>query len=264
MKFHQIHPPTSTKKTTCLSRNIDSNCSLYTSTSSLRLLCWPVNVQQMQRQVIHWVQKIQVLYSGQGGFAQGQTFLGRSGLNNMQSTGSSIKKWRRTSILHQQWNYSILHAFFLTPTTNSVFRPGHMVFSIINHPEEKHNFLGLGQGLGNTVAKLGHHICGSCTQALVLFVVVEEEEGVTCCQSQDEESLNKKKEPVYIYIYIYTLHVYVNVIWTFGHLWIWTASAYELTYRPKSHKCSSHLCFVKQQHEFLLGVKNGSLEIWKG
>ena len=159
-----------------------------------------VHVQQMQRQVIYWVQKIQVLYSGQGGFAQGQTFLGRSGLNNMQSTGSSNKKWRRTSILHQQWNYSILHAFFLTPTTNLVFRPGHMVFSIINHPEEKHNFLGLGQGLGNTVAKLGHHICGSCTQALVPCACCG------CCWGGGGRVLPKsgwrvlkqKKEPVYM------------------------------------------------------------------
>ena len=191
--------------------------------------------------MIYWVQKIQVLYSGQGGFAQGQTFLGRSGLNNMQSTGSSNKKWCRTSILHQQWNYSILHAFFLTPTTNSVFRPGHMVFSIINHPEEKQNVLGLGQGLGNTVAKLGHHICGSCWGG-----------GGRVLPKSGWRVLKQKKG---------TCVCYMNVIWTFGHLWIWTASAYELTYRPKSQKCSSHLRFIKQQHEFLLGVKNGSLEI---
>lgn len=156
--------------------------------------------------MIYWVQKIQVLYSGQGGFAQGQTFWRRSGLNNMQSTGSSNKKWRRTSILHQQWNYSILHAFFLTSTTNSVFRPGHMVFSIINHPEEKHNFLGLGQGLGNTVAKLGHHICGSCTQATCACC--------GCCWGgggrvlpKSGRRVLKQKRNLCINIYIYLLHV---------------------------------------------------------
>ena len=118
----------------------------------------------------------------------------------------ATKSDSRTSILDQQWNYSILHAFFLTPTTNSVFRPGHMVFSIINHPEEKHNFLGLGQGLGNTVAKLGHHICGSCTQALVPCACCG------CCWGGGDNVLPKSgwrvlKHKKGTCVYIYMLHV---------------------------------------------------------